>query len=397
MGIIKKLKKHFRRKEKLQKLGTREIYSISSFDPSKKTILFTSRDFPTHDKDSGSNRLKEIILIYKSLDYNCILFAPDMFEDDPYVEFYAGQNIIVFVENMKFRSIYDFAESLKKIDYVWFNGPLALNLFYKKMKTVLPHAKYIYDMVDIHFLRFRRAIEIEPNRISLKKNYRHFFRLETVVAPKLDYIIAISDKEKEIMSQYADENKIITISNIHYPKINISERKDFTSSQGIIFIGSIHEPNIDAVKFLYDKIMPLVWKENPELEVSVIGNVSEKLDLKQYPKFKFLGFVESIEDHFMSSRLMVAPLRFGAGVKGKIGQAFEYYLPVVTTDIGAEGMQLVNEKNVLIANEEKSFAEAILRLYNDEGLWNTLRDHSIDSLRIFSPREAQKTLKNFNF
>ncbi|MGE4512900.1 MAG: glycosyltransferase family 4 protein, partial [Chryseobacterium sp.] len=163
-----------------------------------------------------------------------------------------------------------------------------------------------------------------------------------------------------------------------------------------IFIGSIHEPNIDAVKFLYDKIMPLVWNINPELEVSVIGNVADKLDLKLYPKFKFLGFLESIEDHFMKSKIMVAPLRFGAGVKGKIGQAFEYFLPVVTTDIGAEGMQLVNEKNVLIANDEKCFAEAIIRLYNDEELWNTIREHSVDSLKPFSVAAVSETLKKIN-
>jgi O-antigen biosynthesis protein len=396
MGIIKKIKKHFRRKEKLKILGTQEIINITSFDLSKKTILFASRDFPTHDKDSGSNRLKEIILIYKDLGYNCILFAPNMFEDDAYVKFYEQKNIIVFVENIKFSNIYKFITVFRKIDFVWFNGPLALNLFYKKMKAILPNAKFMYDMVDIHFLRYKRAIEIEPNRISLKKKYRHFFRLETVVAPQLDYIVAISDKEKEIMSQYADKNKIITISNIHYPKIDVSERKDFAASEGIIFIGSIHEPNIDAVKFLYDKIMPLVWKTNPELEVSIIGNVADKLDLKQYPKFKFLGFVESIEDHFMKSKIMVAPLRFGAGVKGKIGQAFEYFLPVVTTDIGAEGMQLINEKNVLIANDEKSFAEAIIRLNNDEELWNTLCEYSVDSLQPFSISAVSETLKKIN-
>ncbi|WP_415329116.1 glycosyltransferase [Chryseobacterium sp. MMS23-Vi53] len=393
MGILKKLKKHFRRKEKLKELKTQDIVNISLYDSSKKTILFASRDFPSHDKDSGSNRLKEIILIYKGLGYNCILFAPNMFEDDSYVKFYQKHNVIVFVENNKYKTIYNFLSSFKNVDFVWLNGPLALNLFYKKMKSILPPTKFIYDMVDIHFLRYKRAIEIEPNRISLKKNYKHFFRLETIVAPQLDYIIAISDKEKEIMSQYADKNKIITISNIHYPKIDVSERKSFNESKGIIFIGSIHEPNIDAVKFLYDKIMPLVWKENPELEVSVIGNVADKLDIKQYPKFKFLGFVESIEEHFINSKIMVAPLRFGAGVKGKIGQAFEYFFPVVTTDIGAEGMKLIDKKNVLIANNEKSFAEAILQLNNNEELWNTLRDHSIDSLKPFSIEEVSSTLK----
>lgn len=394
MGIIKKIKKHFKRKEKLKALNTQEIVNITSYDPSKKTILFASRDFPTHDKDSGSNRLKEIILIYKKIGYNCILFAPHIFEDDSYVTFYKRLDIIVFAENKKYKSIYEFLKAFKKVDYIWFNGPLALNLFYRKIKNILPSAKFIYDMVDIHFLRYKRAIEIEPKRISLKRKYKHFYRLETVIAPQLDYIIAISDKEKEIMRQYADEKKILTISNIHYPKIDISERNDFAVSKGIIFIGSIHEPNIDAVKFLYEKIMPLVWKENPELEVSVIGNVADKLDLKQYPKFKFLGFVESIEEHFMTSKLMVAPLRFGAGVKGKIGQAFEYFLPVITTDIGAEGMQLVHEKNVLIANDETSFAEAIIRLNNDEKLWNTLRENSVDSLKPFSTEKIEEKLKN---
>ncbi|MDR6159796.1 glycosyltransferase involved in cell wall biosynthesis [Chryseobacterium sp. SLBN-27] len=394
MGIIKKIKKHFKRKEKLKALNTQEIVNITSYDPSKKTILFASRDFPTHDKDSGSNRLKEIILIYKKIGYNCILFAPHIFEDDPYVTFYKRLDIIVFAENNKYKSIYEFLKAFKKIDYIWFNGPLALNLFYRKIKNILPSAKFIYDMVDIHFLRYKRAIEIEPKRISLKRKYKHFYRLETVIAPQLDYIIAISDKEKEIMRQYADEKKILTISNIHYPKIDISERNDFAVSKGIIFIGSIHEPNIDAVKFLHEKIMPLVWKENPELEVSVIGNVADKLDLKLYTKFKFLGFVESIEEHFMISKLMVAPLRFGAGVKGKIGQAFEYFLPVITTDIGAEGMQLVHEKNVLIANDETSFAEAIIRLNNDEKLWNTLRENSVDSLKPFSTEKIEEKLKN---
>ncbi|QIY92107.1 glycosyltransferase family 4 protein [Chryseobacterium gallinarum] len=396
MGILKKIKKHFKRKEKLKELQTGDIVNMHLYDSSKKTILFASRDFPTHDKDSGSNRLKEIILIYKKLRYNCIIFAPHIFEDDSYVKFYQKHDVIVFVENNRYKNIYDFLSSYKNIDYVWFNGPLALNLFYKKMKNILPRTKFMYDMVDIHFLRFKRAIEIEPNRISLKKNYKHFFHLETVIAPQLDYIIAISDKEKEIMSQYADKDKIITISNIHEPKIDISERKNFHESKGIIFIGSIHEPNIDAVKFLYEKIMPLVWKTNPELEVSVIGNVADKLDIRQYPRFKFLGFVESIEEYFMNSKIMVAPLRFGAGVKGKIGQAFEYFFPVVTTDIGAEGMRLTDGKNVLIANDENSFAQAILRLNNDEELWNTLSKNSIDSLKPFSIEAVSSTLKQIN-
>jgi hypothetical protein len=106
------------------------------------------------------------------------LFAPHIFEDNSYVKFYQQHNVIVYIENNKYKNIYAFISSFKNIDYVWFNGPLALNLFYKKMKSILPRTRFIYDMVDIHFLRFKRAIELEPSRISLKKNYKHFFRLK---------------------------------------------------------------------------------------------------------------------------------------------------------------------------------------------------------------------------
>ncbi|QGN23092.1 glycosyltransferase family 4 protein [Elizabethkingia anophelis] len=396
MGILKKIKKNIERKEKLKILQSNDIINIELFDLLKKTIIFVSRDFPTHDKDSGSNRLKEIILNYKNLGYNCIILSPYIFEDDSYVKFYQQHGIIIFTENLKYQTIYDFISTIKFVDYVWLNGPLALNLFYKKLKCILSSAKFIYDMVDIHFLRYKRAIELEPLRISLKKNYKYFFHLETVIAPELDYVIAISNKEKEIMSQYINPNKIITISNIHYPKIDILERSSFKESKGIIFIGSTHEPNVDAVKYFYEKIMPIVWKNNPNLEVTIIGNVADKLDIKLFPKFNFLGFVENIEELFMTSKIMVAPLRFGAGVKGKIGQAFEYFLPVITTDIGAEGMQLIDEKNVLIANNKDNFAEAIIRLNNDEELWNSLSLNSIDSLKPFSLEEVNAKLKKAN-
>ncbi|MCG2792341.1 MAG: glycosyltransferase family 4 protein [Weeksellaceae bacterium] len=393
MGLSKKIKKYFVRQDKLRLLKTCTVLNVDLYNPSKKTILFASQEFPKHDKDSGSNRLKEIILIYKKLDYNCILYAPDAFEDDVYVHFYRNLGVIIFVENLKFRSILDILP-LVKIDFIWFNGPLALRALYKKLKNKVPQAKFLYDMVDLHFLRYQRALEIEPTRISLKKKYKRFLYLETVVAPKLDLIIAISEKEKDMMSEFVDQSKIISISNIHFPKIDPWERKNFEDSRGIIFIGSVHEPNVDAVDFLYKKIMPIVWEKNPEILVYIIGSVSEKFDQKDYPKFHFLGFVENVESLFKNAKMMVAPLRFGAGVKGKIGQALEYFLPIVTTEIGAEGMHLVDGQNAIIKNDEKDFAAAILQLNSDIRLWNTLSENSVDSLKPFSTEMFLSKLAN---
>ncbi|WP_454047603.1 hypothetical protein [Chryseobacterium sp. Marseille-Q8038] len=114
MGILKKIKKHIERKEKLKNLQSKDIVNINQYDASQKTILFASRDFPAHDKESGANRLKELIFIYQELGYNCILFAPHIFEDNSYVKFYQQHNVIVYIENNKYKNIYDFLSSFKR-------------------------------------------------------------------------------------------------------------------------------------------------------------------------------------------------------------------------------------------------------------------------------------------
>ena len=111
-----------------------------------------------------------------------------------------------------------------------------------------------------------------------------------------------------------------------------------------------------------------------------------------HPNVKFLGYVPDMEEFLLKSKIMVAPLRYGAGVKGKIGQAFEYFLPVITTPIGAEGMKLENQKNAIIAENKENFAEAILELYSNEDLWKNLQNNSENSLFPFSKENLENKI-----
>src|SRR5690606_34781966 len=126
----------------------------------------------------------------------------------------------------------------------------------------------------------------------------------------------------------------------------------FEARQGICFIGGYrHLPNVDAAKWLIDEIMPLVWEKLPSVNVYLLGSLvaKEVADL-QSDKVHVPGYIPDVSPYFLSSRVFVAPLRFGAGMKGKIGQSFEYGLPVITTDIGAEGMTLIDRTHYLRAN-----------------------------------------------
>lgn len=395
MGFIKKIKNYFKKKKQIKVLNTQSIPNFEAINNENKTIVFISGAMPTHDKDSGSNRLLEIILAFKKLNYNCIICVENVFEDDIYVQFYKQLGVTVYVESLQFNSYKSFLKSLNSIDYIWYYGPNTLKNYLNKVSKFLPKAKSIFDMVDIHFLRYKRAIELNPTRISLKKRFRKYFTIETQLAKKVDFVIAISDKEKTFMSDYLPKNEIITISNVHYPKVKQEDIPSFDNRENLLFIGSAHTPNIDAVHYLYDEIMPLVWDKLPNVKVQIIGSVDKEINTISNKNIEFLGFVENVEPYFLNSKLMIAPLRYGAGVKGKVGQAFEYYLPVVTTSIGAEGMFLENDINAMIVDNATDFANKIIEVYNQSEIWEKLSKNSELSLYPFSKEKLEKTITQF--
>ena len=99
-----------------------------------------------------------------------------------------------------------------------------------------------------------------------------------------------------------------------------------------------------------------------------------------------------MEPFFDKAKVFVAPLRYGAGMKGKIGQSISFGLPVVTTNIGAEGMDLVHGKNVMIADTAGEFSKVILEIYQDPGIWKLISSEAITSIERFSPQSMKEKL-----
>ncbi|MBW4360785.1 glycosyltransferase [Flavobacterium taihuense] len=358
-----------------------------------KSIVFFNGIIPEYDKDSGSNRLKEIITSYIELDYHVTLICKFVYKDNNYISAYEKLGVNVFYEHKKFTGFEKYLLDQKiKASIAWFHSPMEFIDFYKVAKKIFPMAKFVYDMVDIHHLRYKRAIELEPTKISFRKKYIRYKNLEYKSSKLADYVITISKFEEDYMKSVCDENKIITISNIHYPKINSDKTLPFEERKDVLFIGSAHTPNVDALYYLYNEIMPLVWNKIPDLNVNIIGSVDNEIKDIDHPNFIFWGYVENIDNFFISNKFMIAPLRYGAGVKGKIGQAFEYYLPVVTSSIGAEGMHLTNNENALIEDSKEGFANAIINLYDNKELWKKLQDNSEKSLLPFSRKILKDTL-----
>lgn len=369
-----------------KKTRLQEIYGT-------KHILFFNERIPEYDSNSGELRLTEIIKMHKHLGYHISLIAPSNRIKNKYNEYFQRLGVRVFYDYIGIADILFFMKRLKvEQATAWLHSPRVFIKNIKFIRKYFPSLSVVFDMVDVHHLRYQRALLLEPNNNSYKRKYKRYLRYERLAAEKADLVIAISEEERKYMEQFCPKEKLYVVSNVHYTKVKPDRIPTFNERKGLLFIGSTHHPNVDAVQFLMESIMPLVWEEEPNIALNIIGNIKNSFPNHNKTNINFLGYVPDVTAHFLSNKMMVAPLRNGAGVKGKIGQAFEYYLPVITSSIGAEGMALVDNKNVLLAETAREFADNILKLYNDEGLWLNLQQHSEDSLAPFSKRALKESI-----
>jgi glycosyltransferase involved in cell wall biosynthesis len=152
------------------------------------------------------------------------------------------------------------------------------------------------------------------------------------------------------------------------PAVTPVERRE-----GLLFVGGFeHPPNSDAALSLVQEVMPLVWREL-EIGVGIVGaDPPSEIEALASPLVDVKGWVPDLDPLLDSARALVAPLTYGAGLKGKVTQALAVGLPVVTTPVGAEGLDAIDGKHMLIGETPEELAERVLRVVRDDELWRRL-------------------------
>lgn len=254
---------------------------------------------------------------------------------------------------------------------VWISRPEIMERYLPMVRAFAGRARVLYDTVDLHWVRFTRGCQFERDPRELEVVADRYHRLELANARAADVTIAITPEERAILLVQDPELTVAVVPNIHplYPCLTpVAARRD------LFFIGGFnHTPNIDAVHYFTSDILPLVHQYLPEVRFHIVGsNMPESIRELASPLIDPVGYVPDIEPWFEQSRVFVAPLRHGAGMKGKVGQSLSYGLPVVTSSVGAEGIGLTDGVDALIADEPVLFAAAIRRLYSDDALWDRI-------------------------
>ena len=357
----------------------------------ERTILVIDSYMPCYDRESGSRRLFELLKIFKSLGYHVIFAADNGVREEPYSSVLQDLQIeVLYTQDGYGTAIEEQIESrLSLIDLAWICRP-ELNQKYAPIVRQNSEIKLVYDTIDLHYLRLKRAREIDPTQCT-KEAWVEMQAQELKMAHQADLTITVTPTERDILEYQAVDN-VAVIPNVH--TAYSGDIPDFESRAGILFIGSYnHLPNVDAVVWLCQEVMPLVWQTNPEITVTLLGNnpSSEVLALAS-DRVDVTGYIDDVTPYFLSHRLSVSPLRYGAGMKGKIGQSLEYGLPVVSTKIGTEGMNLIPERHILEANETEDFARQIVRLYTNVPLWKIISTSSSTAIAPYRPKAIEQAL-----
>ena len=365
-----------------------------------KTVLVIDSYMPCYDRESGSRRLFELLKILKSLDYHVIFAADNGFKDEPYTTILQNLQIEVLYTQEGYGTSIEqqIKQRLPLIDLAWICRP-ELNEKYTSLIRQKSEIKLIYDTIDLHYLRLKRAWELEPDKHSATE-WIEMQAKELKIAHQADLTITVTPTERDLLQSQAVE-RVAVIPNIHTPRE--LQIPPFEQRSGILFIGSYnHTPNIDAVTWLCQEIMPLVWQTDPNIQVTLLGNnpsaevmalESEKPNGIASQRITVTGYIADVSDYFLSHRLSVSPLRYGAGMKGKIGQSLEYALPVISTSIGTEGMNLVAERDILEADNTEEFARQILRIYHNADLWNLLSGNGVRRIASYTPAAIAKLVE----
>lgn len=247
-----------------------------------------------------------------------------------------------------------------------------------------PRVRVVFDMVDVHFIRIAREAAVNGEAATADEAER-FRRVETRLARAADLLWCNSSADKEVMERESPGVPAVIIPTIHHTK---PAGLPFNEREHLLFVGNFrHRPNVDGVRFFIREVLPKVRETLPGVELVLVGDgAPREFATLGAEGVRLLGYVPDVDPLFARARVFVAPIRFGAGVKGKIGEALAYAIPLVTTTLGAEGMSLRDGEEALIADTPEEFAAAVVRLYRDAGLWCRLASNAHAHVeRHFSP------------
>ena len=337
----------------------------------RRRLLIVDATIPTPDRDAGSSAILEVVMAAQADGYQ-VTFVPENLEGTPHYETALKRRGVELFIRPYCRSVEShLAEFGSRYDAVLVHRVTVAWPILRFIRKYAPGARFLFMPADLHHLREERRGGLEADG-RVAQNAGRIKAREIAVVSGADCTLVHSTFERDYLRSLVPGKSVEVLGWVQrrgpMGRLSFDERAD------LMFIGSFgHPPNADAVEFFLRDVWPKVAAALPEARFLVVGSDPPAAwRTLGAERVEILGHVHDLNPHLQRIRLTVAPLRYGAGVKGKIAVSLGSGVPVVTTSIGAEGMGLTDGENVVVAENADAFAEKVIALYSDGDLWRRL-------------------------
>ena len=357
---------------------------------SQKKILIIGYTWPEPTTTAAGNRMMQLIEFFQAQNHD-ITFASTATKSEYSIDLSAFN---IKTENIVLNDS-SFDDFIKKLNpqMVLFDRFLTEEQFGWRVAEFAPEALRILDTEDLHSLRqlreklFKSKIEFTPTKWLQSDTTKR----EIASMYRCDFSLIISPYEMDLL---LNEVKMDISLLLHLPfqlvKIDntkISTWPNFNARKDFICIGNgKHAPNVDAIVWLKNEIWPMIRESLPKVNLHIYGaylpaHIRQMHNSKD--GFYVEGWAENVTEVMKQSRINLAPLRFGAGIKGKLINAMQCGTPSITTSIGAEGIHGELPWNGWITDDTESFANAAVALYNNATDWRQSQENGVAIINAF--------------
>ena len=361
-----------------------------------KKLLIIGFVWPEPKSSAAGTRMMQLIDVFKSQNYD-ITFATPCAKSDNAFDL-KSINVTPIEIALNDSSFDGFVKDLNP-NVVLFDRFMMEEQFGWRVTEKCPQALKILDTEDLHSLRKGRQQAFKDDK-SFDKSYlfNDIAKREIASIYRCDVSLMISEVEIDILKhQFKVDEDLLLYLPFMLNSVYIKETKlfpDFENRNHFITIGNfLHEPNYNAVLYLKETIWPLIKMQLPKAEIHIYGAyASQKVNQLNNTKEGFLikGFTEDVNGVMQQAKVCLAPIRFGAGLKGKLVDAMQNGTPCITTTIGAEGMFGNIKPNGFIEDNPPEFANKAVELYRNKTLWNEFQKNGFEIINQRFNKDAHQ-------
>ena len=348
-------------------------------------LLVIDQQLPQSGYDSGGERLLRI-LEWATASFEAVTMT-SLYGSPPEAKARVEELGVRVVSRDTGRRQLD--QELSRASAVLLARPHVASEYYPMVKSVNAEARIVYDTVDLHHVRARGEGEIAGSRQRMVQAWL-LERLELAIFRAVDAVLVLTDEEERYVRGHVPGCPCVKVPMIH----DIHRTSGPASRRGLLFVGNFgHQPNVDAMAWMTREVLPRLAAMRPLAELDIVGFGLPVEHQRALPdNANYLGRIDDLAPVYESHRVALAPMRFGAGMKGKVTQALSYGLPVVTTPVGAEG--LPPSPAIHIADSASELVSEAVELLDSDDLWAESSSAALEvAAQVCNMEDAEASLR----